>query len=591
MVKEVLDKIPCFIIKIDENNKIIYVNQFNKKYLGMTENDEIISNLPKENFFIEKEIRFKTKDKIVDFLCNRKDEYIFLLDGINKRNNFLANFGHEIKTPTNAILGITSLLSETEMSYESKKYIELLNEACYSLIKIINDMLDYSKLVSGKILIQPKLFGIKNFLQSTHEIFMTKVKDLSISMDYVIDHNVPEYVIGDESRIKQILINLYSNSIKFVSPTYGKIMTYVSYDKHKDTNKPYLFFRVKDNGKGIKENELNKLFVPYSRLTVDFTVEFTEGNGIGLSICKELVKLMNGDIWLEKTLYDENFINSGTEFDFTVEVEDCKEEVITEDLNINYKILEHKNILLVDDNTINRFTLCSLFIKYKSNVISCATSDEALLYIKNIKFDAILVDIHMPKIDGVTLAKEIRKINNNLPIIALSSIDDKFKNIDNNLFYNILLKPLDFNKLIKNCCEIIGKANTKFTKRYPNIKVLIDEDVYMNRVVLLSLLDKLGYSNIKITENGQEAINILIKEDFDIAFIDIKTPIKSGLDVIKEIERLRKTNDKKIYAVALTGIIVDKQSLLEKGFDACLFKPLDIKHLQEVFDKFNKSQP
>jgi CheY-like chemotaxis protein len=485
----------------------------------------------------------------------------------------MMNLSHEIRTPCNSIIGIISLLQDTHLDKEQITYIEMLKETSNNLMSILDNILDYSKLENGKLELKKTSFYFKDCIDTVNSIISMQANEKLINMTYNIDENIPEFIVGDYLRIQQILINLFVNSIKFTKPK-GKIHTEIKV-KEIINDKIILTFSIHDTGSPeyiIKKEEYLNIFKSYNQLFNNFNNRHTEGTGLGLSICKELTLLMNGDIWVENS--DKN----GTTFYFTIIVNKSYNEAGS----IDYAFLKDKNILVVDDTIVNRVTLCGILKKAGMIPYPVSTSDEALIMVKNnIHFDIALLDLYLPRFTGVRLAEHIRSLNPELPLIALSSVGDKITNLGADLFNHLLVKPIKEDILLNVIQNVFNKTPVKKQpeiRKDQEIKILIDEDDQFNRKVLKKQLEKLGHTNTIEVQNGQECIDILNIEKFDLIFIDIKTPIKSGYDVIKYIKK----NKIKSYTICLTGLHLEDNN----QFNDILYKPLELYRLKEAMDKF-----
>lgn len=542
----------------------------------------------------------------------------------NHKSIFLANMSHEIRTPLNGIIGMLTLLEDTKLSSDQVDYISMIKECSFNLMTIINDILDYSKLEIGKITLDMKSMNLLKCIESTNDIVLSRIYERGLDYNYTIDPNIPNFLNADANRLKQVLLNLLSNSIKFTD--HGRIFLNVellSQDdfctlakihdpelrtEYPDTGSTNVFVRfdVTDTGCGIDVSDHLKLFKSFSQVDNRVTTKIYQGTGLGLAISKELVALMNGFIWLDWTE-----VSKGSRFSFVIqssEAEDHPESTDTSD-----SILIDKNVLIVDDNLQNRLVLSSMVSKWGMKAHPFSNSEEALYFTRIKKFDIGLIDVCMPKLDGSAFANKLREqedsTNPDIPLIALSSLGDKLSSISKH-FKTYLIKPVKESKLKQVCIESLqsdcasdmqhGSPSNKVLQHYiikndlvqlrDTVRILLAEDVYINQKVIVSFLQKLGFSNVTVVENGQQCLDTLEKSDFDVVLLDIRMPVMSGDIVLQKINVKYSFNShrRKPYMIAITAYCLkeDKEKYLAMGFDNYIPKPVNINVLETIMNNF-----
>lgn len=540
----------------------------------------------------------------------------------NHKSIFLANMSHEIRTPLNGIIGMLTLLEDTPLSTDQHDYIGMVKECSFNLMTIINDILDYSKLEVGKISLDVKTMNLQECIESTNDIILSKVYEKALEYSFQIDSDVPLHIMSDSNRVKQVLLNILSNSIKFTER--GTICLNVKVAdldalEHVtllDESDIFLRFDVTDTGCGIDAKDKEKLFKSFSQVDNRLTTRVYQGTGLGLAISKELVELMGGHIWL-----DWSEVAVGSRFSFVIKTKVSNEENVVEPEE-NAAVLNNANVIIVDDNLQNRLSLAAMVTKWGMRPYCFSNGEEALYFTRLTRFDIGLIDICMPKVDGPTFAQKLREqnefSNNSFPLVALSSLGDKKSSLCKH-FKTHQIKPIKEHKLRHICIELLkqhwrhrsdsgascipssSKAmESKTFDNYmvenqidglqDNVRILLAEDVYINQRVIISFLNKMGYNNIHTTENGQECLTLIQQHDFDIVLLDIRMPLLNGEMVLKEMKTLysKHGNRRRPYVVAVTAYCLreDKAKYLNMGFDDYIPKPVSISDLKKCMNAF-----
>lgn len=504
-----------------------------------------------------------------------------ITDEINKsKTDFISNISHEFRTPLNGIIGMTQIIKETTLTKEQSFCISNIEKCNYDLLSLINDILDYSKLDNGSLELDIKSFSIKDCIEGALNINLLKIKETSVKVEYKINKDVPLFILGDKKRLKQVLINLLNNSLKFTKT--GKIVIEISLLEDKEPDYTQLSIKVEDTGIGIPEYMIPKLFKPF----VQVPNSYKQGSGLGLVICKQIVKLMNGDIKIEKSEID-----SGTIVSFTIKVKKTHEN-ITENLIIGS--IKNKHILIVDDNPINRISIMRTCKKWGLLPIVCSDINEALEQSDTYDYYCGLIDIVMPEHSGVWLAKRLiheKKIK--YPLIGLSSLKEINKESEE-LFIHYLIKPVQEQVLHDLIINIHKDNEFKITDRKvicsKEIKVLVVDDIHYNRKIIEKFLIKYGINDdcIDNAENGQEVIDKVSINNYDIVFLDIKMPIMSGIDAYNIIKSKNLKKDTKYIAV--TAYMSEKENYYSEKhhFDYTFFKPISYTLIDEYLKEYEK---
>jgi signal transduction histidine kinase/CheY-like chemotaxis protein len=507
-------------------------------------------------------------------------------DKANKAKSvFLATMSHEIRTPMNGVIGMTSLLEQTALTSEQRGYAESISTCGESLLTVINDILDFSKIESGSMELEHKPFDLHTCIEEVLDVFASKAAHSGLDLVYQIDGNVPADIMGDSLRLRQVLMNIVGNAVKFTQQ--GEIFIKVELSGDGKNDGFELCINVRDTGIGIPADKMERLFKPFSQVDSSTTRKYG-GTGLGLVICQKLVGLMGGHIDVKSE------VGEGTNFSFTI-----KAEVATGGKSsqlINDVSVEGKHILVVDDNETNRTVLKNQLEKWNMLPELAASGREALEILRHrAPFDLVLTDMKMPGMNGVDLAGFIKQSYPSLPVFVLTSIGDEICRQHAELFKAILTKPVKQHILYKHICNELGKPDkmqitqtpenilsADFAKKYP-LRILVAEDNPINQRLALHILDKLGYMP-GVAESGQKVIELLTTEKYDLILMDMEMPEMDGREATKII---RSGYGQQPVIVAMTANVMqgDKEECLACGMDDYLSKPIRLDELMNMLKK------
>jgi len=515
----------------------------------------------------------------------------------NAKSEFLANMSHEIRTPMNGILGMLEVLSTSNLSLRQNDYVEMARQSAQALLRLLDDILDFSKIEAGKLDLDCVEFDLQECLGKSLRMMAIRAHEKNLELACRLAPRLPRRFLGDPGRIRQVLVNLISNAIKFTDA--GEIVVDVDLHETQESTNPAaitLHVSVRDTGIGIAQEQQDRVFAPFTQADASTTRRFG-GTGLGLSISSRLAAMMGGQLWLESTY------GVGTTFHFTMQA-DCAQTTSPENIP-QLPMLNGLRVLLISDQQTQRAILSELIADWGGRITLVSHDTDVQQTIQmaaesNDPFGLVLIDFQQEDAAGEHLRTKLSVIQKQaaLPVIVLGShlLELPVESLPAAWQLRVLFKPLIGDELRTVIHSILSGerdpqdlAPQTDLAHSPHLKILLAEDSPINQRVVLEFLHRWGHT-VHVVDNGRDAVEEVCRNDFDLALMDLQMPLMGGIEATSRIREFERSVNRRVPIVALTAEAMkgDRQRCLNAGMDDYLSKPIDSSQLRETLRRWGK---